>query len=153
MLSGLDVSKGPGVDGLSAEWLRLAAPGISSSLAHLFNLCLRGSVVPRAWKMAHVTPVHKGGANIDISNFRPISVLPVIVKVLEKIVHEQLYNYLQANSILNQCQFGFRPNHITPDVLVSMTDEWNGQLTVENWLVLPWLISVKHLTWCSMTFC
>ena len=98
--------------------------GICSSLDCLFNLHLRGSVVPQASKMAHVTPVHKSGANTDISNYRPISVLPVIVKVLEKIVHERLYKYFQAKSIPNQCQFGFRPNHTTQDVLVSTTEDW-----------------------------
>ena len=107
--------------------------GISSSLAYLFNLSLNGSEVPQAWKRALVTPVHKGGVNLDVGNFWPISVLPVVVKVFENIIHRQLYNYLQENSILNQSQFGFRPSHTIQDVLVSMTNDWrraidNGKL-------------------------
>ena len=113
--------------------MRLAAPGISSSLAYLFNLSLNGSEVPQAWKRALVTSVHNGGVNLDVGNFRPISVLPVVVEVFQKIIHQQLYNYLQENSILNQSQFRFRPSHTTLDVLVSMTDDWrraidNGKL-------------------------
>lgn len=86
------MNKRSGTDGLSAQWLRLTAPVISSSLAYLFNQCLRGAVVLRAWKLAHVTSIHKVGSNFDVGNFRPVSVLPVVVKVLEKVVHQQLYD-------------------------------------------------------------
>ena len=61
----------------------------------------------------HVTPVPKGGDSDAVTNFRPISVLPVVVKVFERLIHEQLCSYLhlQEHSILNLAQFGFRPGH------------------------------------------
>ena len=61
-------------------------------------------------------------------NHRPISVLPVVVKVLERLVHRQLYAYLQENNLLHSTQFGFRPGHSTQDVLVSLVDEWREVL-------------------------
>ena len=63
-----------------------------------------------------------------VGNHRPISVLPVVVKVLERLVHRQLYAYLQENNLLHATQFGFRPGHSTQDVLVSLVDEWREVL-------------------------
>ena len=84
--------------------------------------------MPREWKSAHVTPVYKGGDGQLVGNYRPVSVLPVVVKVFEKIVHRQLYNYLQENNVLSPLQFGFSPGHTTQDVVVSMVDEWRKAL-------------------------
>ena len=66
--------------------------------------------------------------NSEVNNFRPISVLSVVAKVLERIVHRQLYAYLQRHSILHGAQSGFRPQHTTQDVLVSMIDDWRQAL-------------------------
>lgn len=65
----------------------------------------------------------KGGDSDAVTNFRPISVLPVVVKVFESLIHEQLCSYLQEHSILNLAQFGFRPGHSTQDILVSLVKE------------------------------
>ena len=90
------------------------AAGISESLTSLFNASLRSGEMPREWKSAHVTAVHKGGDVESAENYRPVSVLPVVVKVFEKLVHHQVYSYLQENNILHPMQFGFRPGHILP---------------------------------------
>ena len=71
---------------------------------------------------------------MDISNFRPVSVFPVVSKVFERLLHQQLYDYLQHYSILHPVQSGFRPQHTTQDVLVSMVDNWRKALD-ENELV------------------
>ena len=65
---------------------------------------------------------------MDISNFRPVSVLPVVSKVFERLLHQQLYDYLQNHSILHPTQSGFRPQHTNKDVLVSMVDDWRKVL-------------------------
>ena len=59
-----------------------------------------------------------------VENFRPISVLPVVVKVLERLVHRQLYAYLQGNNLLRSTQFGFRPGHSSQDVLYIGSQLW-----------------------------
>ena len=90
-----------GTDGISAKILRTVAAGISESLTSLFNASLRSGEMPREWKSAHVTPVHKGGDVESAENYRPVSVLPVVVKVFEKLVHHQVYSHLQENNILH----------------------------------------------------
>ena len=75
-----------------------------------------------------MTPVPKEGSSENLDNFRLVSVLPVIAKILERVVHRQLYAYLQRHSILNVAQSGFRPHHTTQDVLVSTNDDWRQAL-------------------------
>ena len=74
--------------------------------------------------MANVTPIQKKPETNFVTNYRPISVIPVIAKVYESLIHRQLYSYLSKNSILHPSQSGFRPGHSTQDVLVKTTDDW-----------------------------
>jgi len=76
------------------------------------------------WKHAVVTPVQKSKLSTDLTNFRPISVLPVLSKVLERVIYSQLISYLLQNYLFSDCQSGFRPNHSTQDVLLHVTDSW-----------------------------
>ena len=124
LLRGLDVNKAVGLDNISAKLLRMAAPAISQSLASLFNFSLESGQVAGEWKFARVTPVPKGKNSEGVDNFRPVSVLPVVAKVLERIVHHQLYAYLQKHSILSEAQSDFRLRHTTQDVLVDTIDDW-----------------------------
>ncbi len=79
--------------------------------------------------MANVTPIFKGkGDKNDICNYRPISVLPVMSKILEKVVQAQLVYHLESNCLLNINQSGFRSNHSTQDVLVNVTDSWRKSI-------------------------
>jgi len=114
----LNPNKACGMDGISATVLRTVAPGISGSLAVIFNACLKEGCNPEEWKSANITLVHKGGNDDVTSNYRPVSVLPVVVRVPERLIHQQLYDYLQENKILDLAQFGFRPGHSTQDALV-----------------------------------
>ena len=70
----------------------------------------------------------------DVANYRPVSVLPVIVKLFEQLVHKRVYNYPQQQGVLDLAQFGFRPDHSTQDALVSMVEEW-GESIITSWLV------------------
>jgi len=71
-----------------------------TALTSLFNYSLQEKVVPSTWKRSHITPKYKGGASDDPSNYRPIAVVPVVAKVLEKIVSTQLSMYLEKNNLL-----------------------------------------------------
>ena len=66
--------------------------------------------------------------SVDVSNFRPASVLPVVGKVFERLVHDQLYSYLQEHKMLDSAQFAFRPGHPTQDALVSTVEQWRVAL-------------------------
>ena len=124
LLMNLDINKAVGMDGISGKILRFVADGISGSLAALFNSSLESGQIPVEWKSANVIPVPKGGDSERVENVRPISVLPVVVKVFEKLVHRQLCDYLQEHRVLHSAQSGFRPQHTTQDVLIDMIDSW-----------------------------
>eukprot|EP00794_Sanderia_malayensis_P000891 gene891-188_t len=100
--------KATGLDDLPPGLIKDSAL-ISAPLAHLINLSLKTSIFPTEWKAAKVIPTHKSGVHSNPDNYRPISVLPVISKVIEKIVHRQLITYLDKNNLLTKSQFGFRP--------------------------------------------
>ena len=74
--------KASGIDNISARFLKIAASVIAPSVARLINYSFQVGVFPNHWKTAKVTPLHKGGDLDDASNFRPISVLPVLSKVI-----------------------------------------------------------------------
>ncbi len=128
LLQSLDTNKAMGLDGIDSKILRMAAPAISRSLASLYNFSLKSGQVASEWKYARVTPVPKGKNSEDVDNFRPVSVLSVVSKVLERIVHCQFYTYLQKHSILHEAQSGFRPQHNTQDALVGKVDDWRQAL-------------------------
>ena len=91
------------------------------------------STFPRKWKEAKVSPLHKNGPHDDVNNYRPISILPVLSKVLEKYVHDCLSVYLDENNSLHRTQSGFRSQHSCATALVHMIDSWlnamdNGEL-------------------------
>ena len=102
-LKSLDPNKVVGTDGISAKILRTVAVGISESLTSLFNASLGSGEMPRECKSAHVTPVHKGGDVEIAGNYRPVLMLPVVVKVFEKLVHQQVYAYLQRKTSCILC--------------------------------------------------
>ena len=70
------------------------------------DLC--SGVVPAKWKQSRVTPIFKEGDRFETSNYHPISVIPAIMKVFERLIHDQLYDYLQVSDIMSHDQSGFR---------------------------------------------
>ena len=123
LLNGLKTNKATGLDNIPARILKLAAPSISDSLAYLFNLSLTTGKVPSEWKRAKVSAIFKKGSKLDIGNYRPISVLPVISKILERLVHQQLYSFLAENNILCSDQSGFRKHHSTQTSLHNIIED------------------------------
>ena len=115
-------NKSSGIDNVCMRLLKLAAPIVCHPLAYICNLSLFTSHFPSKWKVAKVTPIYKDGDKSDVSNYRPISVLPILSKILERVVHDQLYEYLTRKNILHPCQSGFRSNHSTNTTLIDVTE-------------------------------
>ena len=111
-------------DGLSAHILKLAAPMIAGSLSTLFNACLNAGVFPDDWKLANVHSVFKSGDSRLLTNYRPISVLLILAKVFESLVHQQVYSYFSSNNLLSPAQSGFHPGHSTQDLPIKVTEDW-----------------------------
>ena len=114
--------KSTGVNTLPPGMLKDVAPVIAPALAYIINLSLRTGQVPNEWKIAQVLPLHKGGNKDDFNNYRPISILPVLSKILEKAVHQQLMEYLETNNLLSDLQFGYRRKRSTYLATVLLTD-------------------------------
>ena len=86
---------------------------IYQPLCHVINLAIGTNRVPTVWKIAKVITIHKKGAKGDPGNYRSISVLPSLSKILEKAIHQQLIDHLEEQSLLTKYQFGYRPHRST----------------------------------------
>ena len=76
------------------------------------------------WKTAEVVPLYKNGQRNTPGNYRPISVLPAISKIMERILYNQLYSYLTKSELLSDSQYGFRKFHSTASALLDCTNDW-----------------------------
>ena len=95
---------------------------ISIPLSHLFNQCMLNGIFPDSYKIGRIVPILKKGNSRLVSNYRPISILPVLSKVFEKIIHKRLVKHLAENNILSPTQFGFRTGMSTIDAIVHFTE-------------------------------
>ena len=97
----------------STTVLKWCAPYILAPLASIFNALLKLGSYPNIFKTARVTALFKGGNEAEIDNYRPISVLPILNKVFEKLIHNQLVTFFEKHNVLSNQQFGFRKKHST----------------------------------------
>ena len=111
-----------GIDKIPAKFLKDGAPIIAEHLTNIVNLSIKFSVFPSQCKIAKIKPLFKKGKKTESKNYRPISLLPLISKIIEKAIHEQVQNYLQKNELLYVYQSGFRPNHSTDTCLSQLTN-------------------------------
>ena len=94
---------------------------ILTTLNHLFNLCIDKLIYPDNMKDAIIKPIYKNNNIQLITNYRPISLLPQISKIFEKIIYNRLkYNVIHKNNILNNNQYGFIPNYNTTLLLINI---------------------------------
>ncbi len=120
----LELNKATGHDGISARMLKEAGHAIVPSITKLINLSLETCKFPESWKKANVIPIHKKGDTCKVSNYRPISVLPVISKIAERIVFKYVYNFFHVNNVISRNQSGFQPNDSTVNQLAFMYHEF-----------------------------
>ena len=126
-------SRSFGTDTISRYFLKLAIPLLENSMAILFNTSLETSIFPDLWKTARVARIYKEGDKSEKSNYRPLSVLPVIPRLFERLVYNQLYQHLKSNNLLANEKSGISTVHSTLMCLLKNTDDWysglgNGQL-------------------------
>ena len=91
-------------------------------IVDLINKSLSQGIFPAELKMAKIVPIHKSGEKCRIENYRPISLLPVFSKILEKVVAFQMENYLTSNNLISRNQYGFRPKLSTEMAMHALTD-------------------------------
>lgn len=118
LLERLNPRKATGSDEIPAALLRSCADILAPSLSLLFNRSLAHGCFPDEMKIGTIRPLFKGGDPSQPRNYRPVSLLPVVSKVLERLVHEQLSDYLTRHSLIPDTQFGYRKHHSTSDALL-----------------------------------
>jgi hypothetical protein len=110
------------VTGTSTKMIKLLGNKIALPLTHIFNLSLSNSKFPTCFKKCRVIPIFKAGSRLECDNYRPISLLSSISKVLEKIVAEKLLAHLLNNDLIYNFQFGFLPNRTTEQNLIHIVN-------------------------------
>ena len=128
LIDDLDEKKSSGSDGISCHLIKLSKFIIAPILVNLFNSCMYLSVFPDILKIAEVIPLFKGGNMHILGNYRPISLLPIFGKLLEKVIAKRLTDFLDANNILSMRQFGFRKSHSTELAAVGLYDHFLDKL-------------------------
>ena len=115
----LTTSKSFAADTISSYFLKLVLPLIENSIAMLFNTSLETNTFPVQWRISRVAPIYKEGDNSE--NYRPISVLPVISRLFERLAYGQLYQHLNSKNLLAKEQSGARKLHSTLRCLLKST--------------------------------
>ena len=140
-VSRMSGSRACGDDGITIQMIRMTLPVIGPELLHVINASITSGIVPISWKMADVIPLHKSGCKLDPNNYRPVSILPTVEKITERIICEQLMAYLLDHNVLCSEQHGFRPGHSTESAMLDAV----GQL-VESMEFGTYLMYLRQLT-------
>ena len=132
IISSLDSNKSVGPNSILIKILKLLKNDISSQLSEIFNIFFSSGVFPSILKTAKVIPVHKKDSKLDFSNYRPISLLSNVEKILEKLMYNRIYKFFSDNNLIYSLQFGFRQKYSTVHTLISLTESIRKNLNEGN---------------------
>ena len=116
-LASLNPMKAMGIDGIGPKLLKHCAIALYKPIHHLFVLSITKHCLPREWRLHLITPVHKSGDKSSVKNYRPISLLCIVSKVLEKIIYNKIIPFVSPS--ISPSQFGFRKKHSTLQQLLT----------------------------------
>ena len=116
-------NKSTGPSSIPPRTLSIIPDLIILPLAHIIKMSIVTGVYPDLLKIVNVIPIHKGGSSQDINNYKPISLLSIFDKIMEKMIHKKLYNFLEEHNILYHNQHGFRKNNSTIHALMQIITE------------------------------
>jgi len=122
IITGLKNKSSPGWDGIKTDVIKYVADIIVKPLMYVINLSLESGIVPDEIKIARVVPIYKSGNVKELTNYRPVSVLPCLSKLFERVVYNRLVEFIEKHSILSECQFGFRKKHSTEHCVTLLVD-------------------------------
>ena len=127
-LTSLQLKKSTGLDNISSKILRIAAPIIAGHLTRIINTSITECNFPSVWKTAKIIPIYKKGDPTKLTNYRPISILSTLSKILERHVANSLYTYINKTNLLHTNQSGFRAGHSCETALLKITQDWYTSL-------------------------
>ena len=122
IINTLNPRKATGPNSIPTDILHLIKKDISYPLSKIFNLSLLTGVYPDIFKIAKAIPIFKKGSQLSTSNYRPISLLSNLNKILEKLMFNRVYNFLEKYKCIYDLQFGFRKKHSTNHTLIEITE-------------------------------
>ena len=122
VVNSIGVDKATGLDNFAAKFLKDGVNKLIEPLTHVINLSIHSGVVPEDLKTARVVPLYKKNDKTDPGNYRPVSILNIVSKILERLVYNKLQNYLTEKQLLYEFQSGFRTSFSTDTCLLHLTD-------------------------------
>jgi Reverse transcriptase (RNA-dependent DNA polymerase) len=149
IIRSFDPKQSMDIDGISMKLLRYVADFISIPLSHIFNLSLDSGVFPSKLKQSRIVPIYKAGSPLSCDNYRPISLLCSISKILEKIVQIKLVKHLEANNLLYKHQYGFLKGKSTELNLLHVTSKITEALNDGSFCIGLFLDLKKAFDVCS----
>ena len=132
IIMGLKSSKAGGHDQIKPGLIKECCEYVSGPITHIINLSLKTAVVPQKLKIAKVSPIFKKDEKTDPGNYRPISLLSTINKIMEKVMYKRVISFLNRFKILYKYQFGFRENYSTVQAVIEITDNILSELEKKN---------------------
>lgn len=132
----LNANKASGHDDISSYILIMCAEVISPYLAFFFQIAFESGIFPDSLKIAKIVPIYKSGEKRLPNNYRPISLLPSLSKVLEKLIKVRLVKFLEKNNVFNCNQYGFREKHSTTHALVDILSLTYNKIEKNNFICL-----------------
>ena len=124
IMKALKSSRSHGRDFIDSSSLKLAFPIIELAVLHLVNLSISSNTFADTWKIQLVLPLHKKNDKLDGSNYCPVSHIIEVGKIIEKVVHEQVYEHFATNKLFHRNHHGFLGNHSTATALLQLYDMW-----------------------------
>ena len=132
VIEGLENKTSSGHDGISNKLLKLIQDKVSKPLTLIINQMLTTGIFPDAFKKSKIVPIFKKGDSSLPTNYRPISILPTISKIFERVIYNQLYEYFNTNNLLAEEQYGFRTNHSTEYAAIKLVDHLSKEMDIGN---------------------
>ena len=123
LLHSINTSKAAGLDKLAGKFLKDGASILVIPITQICNLSIKLSAFPKKCKTAKLTHLFKKGSKSEAKYYRPISLLPLVSKIIEKIIHNQVENFLNSHNIIYKYQSGFRTNHSTNSCLSYLSNK------------------------------
>ena len=124
VVKNLKNSKSAGLDNIDTQILKMSLPYILPAITHIINLSIDCGQFPSNWKTAKIIPLYKKGNQLDPKSYRPVAILPVLSKVLERVIFMQISHYFEKNKLIHPNHHGFRAAHSTATCLIQMYYKW-----------------------------
>ena len=113
-----------GLDQIDTDIIKLVKVEILPAVTHIINLSISSKTFPGAWKNSKVVPLYKKDDSLNPKNYRPVAIIPILSKILERVIFNQMTEYLSTNNLLHPNHHAYRVDHNTTTAMLQMYDGW-----------------------------